>query len=61
MAKKNREEIPTAGDRIAYSWLPAGMEPDSVLAGAGWKIGERWDTREDPKIADTHYARFERA
>jgi hypothetical protein len=35
--KKNQAEIPTVGDKIAYSWLPAGMEPDEVLAGAGWK------------------------
>jgi hypothetical protein len=35
--KKQHEVIPTQGDKIAYSWLPAGMEPDEVLAGAGWK------------------------
>jgi hypothetical protein len=35
--KKAQDPIATQGDRIAYSWLPAGMEPDDVLAGAGWK------------------------
>jgi hypothetical protein len=37
MARTKKEAIPTQGDKIAYSWLPAGMEPDEVLAGAGWK------------------------
>ena len=37
MAKQKKGDIPTAGDKVAYSWLPAGMEVDEVLAGAGWK------------------------
>jgi hypothetical protein len=37
MAKKNQVAIPTKGDKVAYSWLPVGVEVDDVLAGAGWK------------------------
>ena len=36
-SKKNAAPIPTAGDVVKQSWLPAGFTPDTPLAGAYWK------------------------
>lgn len=42
--KPNKPVTPaaTGGENIRYSWLPEGMEAESVLASAGWKpaVGE---------------------
>jgi hypothetical protein len=37
MARSKKAAIPTAGDTVKSSWLPAGYETDQPLAGAYWK------------------------
>lgn len=35
--KKSGSAIPTAGDAVRQSWLPAGWDVDEPLAGSYWK------------------------
>lgn len=34
---KKTAAVPTVGDAVKQSWLPAGYEADAPLAGAHWK------------------------